>query len=125
MHHPLIRLVFFVDLLKGLHSSKLTWQWKMDPLKMYFHVFPIEYGDIRAMLVYQRVQPFWQKLEVGILPLVSLALGWWILGSMGCTRLCWRQRVRWVRRNCHILWMSTRVSSISFPYYIGVFSFNL
>ena len=31
---------------RKVHSSKLTWQWNMDPLKMYFHVFPIEYGDI-------------------------------------------------------------------------------
>ena len=28
------------------HSGKLTWQWKMDPLKSFEDVFPIENGDI-------------------------------------------------------------------------------
>ena len=30
----------------NIHSGKLTWQWKMDPLKSFEDVFPIEIGDI-------------------------------------------------------------------------------
>ena len=33
----------------NIHSGKLTWQWQMDPFKMY--IFPIESGDIPASYV--------------------------------------------------------------------------
>ena len=35
--HVFFRMVFFqCFILQIIHSGKLTWQWKMDPLKMYF-----------------------------------------------------------------------------------------
>ena len=36
----------FFSILSIVHSGKLTWQWKMDPLKSFEDVFPIEHGDI-------------------------------------------------------------------------------
>ena len=56
-----------------IHSTKLTWQWKMDPLKMYFHAcisyWIWEYSI--AMLVYQSSIPHGNSLRQHI-PLTTL-----------------------------------------------------